>query len=194
MIDIFLPKTDDNNKQATLKSIASQSGVARVLDFPDGPVKASQTMIAIAGQAQAPYTMIYFKEQALQMGYLSTERWLQVAETGDAAMLYSDHYNTTAEGLRKDAPVIDYQQGSLRDDFDFGSLVMIRTEVLKQAARDLQGTDYQAADGTPCVWPSQGQDVWSISPSRCIRKWNLTPVSRARSFSTMLIPATVPPR
>lgn len=145
MIDIFLPKTDDNNKQATLKSIASQSGVARVLDFPDGPVKASQTMIAIAGQAQAPYTMIYFKEQALQMGYLSTERWLQVAETGDAAMLYSDHYNTTAEGLRKDAPVIDYQQGSLRDDFDFGSLVMIRTEVLKQAARDLQGTDYQAA-------------------------------------------------
>ncbi len=47
MIDIFLPKTDDNNKQATLKSIASQSGVARVLDFPDGPVKASGAGVTV---------------------------------------------------------------------------------------------------------------------------------------------------
>ena len=43
-----------------------------------------------------------------------------------------------------EAPVIDYQQGSLRDDFDFGSVLLFRTDALKAAAKQMTES-YQAA-------------------------------------------------
>jgi hypothetical protein len=49
---------------------------------------------------------------------------VQVAQMTGAGMVFADHYNVSAEGLRTDAPVIDYQLGSLRDDFDFGSVIL----------------------------------------------------------------------
>ena len=59
-------------------------------------------------------------------------------------MIYADHYNLAADGTRSDAPVIDYQMGSLRDDFNFGSVILFRTESLKAAA-NMMKADYQAA-------------------------------------------------
>ena len=59
-------------------------------------------------------------------------------------MIYADHYNIAADGTRSEAPVIDYQAGSLRDDFNFGSVLLFRTESLKEAA-SMMKADYQAA-------------------------------------------------
>ena len=47
-------------------------------------------------------------------------------------MVYADHYNVVGD-VRSNAPVIDYQQGSLRDDFNFGSVLMFNASVLKNA-------------------------------------------------------------
>lgn len=42
------------------------------------------------------------------------------------------------KGERTPHPVIDYQLGSVRDDFDFGSLLMFRTDYLKRAINEIE--------------------------------------------------------
>lgn len=61
------------------------------------------------------------------------ERMMHIAEDSDAGMVYADHYQI-ADGKQTNAPVIDYQFGSLRDDFNFGSVLLFNTSKLKEAA------------------------------------------------------------
>lgn len=49
----------------------------------------------------------------------------------DASMLYCD-YNKVIDGVLSAASTIDYQFGSLRNDFDFGAVVAIRVSALKK--------------------------------------------------------------
>jgi hypothetical protein len=67
----------------------------------------------------------------------------RIAEDTQAGMLYADHYQVV-EGNRKSAPVIDYQKGSLRDDFDFGSVLFFDSVILKDAVSEME-TNYQYA-------------------------------------------------
>ena len=71
----------------------------------------------LAEHAVASYVLLCLKPFALQLGESALERMMLVAGDTEAAMLYSDHY-TMEQGVRKQHPVIDYQQGALRDDFD----------------------------------------------------------------------------
>ena len=50
-----------------------------------------------------------------------------------AELVYSDYYEERHEGTGVNVakhPVIDYQLGSVRDDFDFGSVLMFRSSSL----------------------------------------------------------------
>jgi hypothetical protein len=58
---------------------------------------------------------------------------LTIADDTNAAMVYADYFNK-ADNTSKEMPLIDYQMGSLRDDFDFGSVLLYRTDSLKNAA------------------------------------------------------------
>lgn len=91
---------------------------------------------AIAEKASAAYTLIYTKTAELSFGYLALDRMLQIAENSGAGMVYSDHYQLK-EGKKTNAPVIAYQQGSLRDDFDFGSVLFYETSALKNAVAQM---------------------------------------------------------
>lgn len=97
----------------------------------------------IAGQAVSPYTLLYIKAFRLDWVHYALERMLQIAADTDAAMLYSDRF-INVDGCIKYAPVIDYQDGSLRDDFDFGSVLLFKTSSLKDAAAKMT-TDYKFA-------------------------------------------------
>jgi hypothetical protein len=78
------------------------------------------------------FTLIYSKAFSLDMGKLAINRMVQVCDFTDAGMVYSDYYENR-KGNFSPHPVIDYQEGSLRDDFNFGSLTLYRTSVLKDA-------------------------------------------------------------
>ena len=93
----------------------------------------SSTIKRLATEATGDYTLLYIKDTEVVWGYLAQERMKQVMDATGAAMVYADRY-VIKDGQREQAPVIDYQKGSLRDDFDFGAVVMIRTSVLKEAA------------------------------------------------------------
>ena len=93
----------------------------------------------IAAEADTDYTLIYTRPTELTFVQQGLERMVQVADDTLAAMVYSDHFNGSDR-----APVIDYQQGSLRDDFDFGGVQLYRTGVLKNAVAGMD-RDYAYA-------------------------------------------------
>ena len=93
----------------------------------------SEAIKRLATEATGDYTLLYIKDTEVVWGYLAQERMKQVMDATGAAMVYADRY-VIKDGQREQAPVIDYQKGSLCDDFDFGAVVMIRTSVLKEAA------------------------------------------------------------
>lgn len=158
VVDCFIPMTSAEALNKTLAGLQNDELVNRIIILQtndenitdvDGvlkidTLKSSDTMRKIAMAAEAPYTLVYMKEQYMEMGLYALERMVRIADYTDAVMTYADHYNISAEGLRSEAPVIDYQQGSLRDDFDFGSVLLFRTDALKAAAKQMTES-YQAA-------------------------------------------------
>ena len=103
-----------------------------------GRVCSTQAIRDIAQKANTPYTMICLKPH-IEWVYLGQERMVQVLEMTNATMVYADHF---ANGLQ--APVIDYQIGALRDDFDFGSVLLWDTSKLKALVAQMD-TDYEFA-------------------------------------------------
>lgn len=81
---------------------------------------------------RTPYLLIYTKPHPLDMGYMALERMCDYLGAPESGMVYADHYQMT-EGVRKPHPVIDYQPGSVRDDFDFGSVLLFKTAALQEA-------------------------------------------------------------
>ena len=81
---------------------------------------------------RTPYLLIYTKPHTLDMGYMALERMCDYLAAPESGMVYADHYQVT-EGVRKPHPVIDYQPGSVRDDFDFGSVLLFKTAALQEA-------------------------------------------------------------
>ena len=104
-------------------------------------LSSSHFVSLLAENAMATYALLCLKPFALQLGEQALERMMLVAGDTEAAMVYSDRY-TMEEGTRKAHPVIDYQEGALRDDFDFGSVWLVRTSLLHQYAAHEHGHDY----------------------------------------------------
>lgn len=104
----------------------------------------SDLIMRIAEHAISDYVLLSLKSVPLVLGSSALERMMQVAADSQAALVYSDRY-TIENGERKAHPVIDYQEGSLRDDFDFGSLLLIRTSLLHQYAISGKEADYRYA-------------------------------------------------
>ena len=113
----------------------------------------SSTFVSLlAEHAVASYVLLCLKPYALQLGESALERMMLVAGDTEAAMLYSDRYEVrwkTEEGKSERClerhPVIDYQEGALRDDFDFGSVWLVRTDLLHQYVASDHERDYQYA-------------------------------------------------
>ena len=105
--------------------------------------QSTQAMKAIAAHSDVPYTLLYTKPTELKLGQFALERMVQVMEMTQAGMTYADHFQQI-DGTQKTAPVIDYQLGSLRDDFDFGSVLLFQSDVFKKAVKSSK-ENYQYA-------------------------------------------------
>ncbi len=131
-IDCFIPFVSEDQVAATAANLSAEAEVSSVNRIDAASFRSTAAVRRMAATATAPFTMIYTKTTDLSFGNFALERLLSVAEDSSAAMVYADHFNET-DGVRSFAPVIDFQFGSLRDDFDFGSVMLYRTSVLKEA-------------------------------------------------------------
>ena len=110
--------------------------------FLPGRVCSTKAIREIADKASAAYTMICLKPE-IQWVYLGQERMVQVMAMTGATMVYADHFAKMDESV-SEAPVIDYQRGALRDDFDFGAVQLWDTKRLKALVAQMD-TDYEFA-------------------------------------------------
>ncbi|VBB47577.1 Glycosyltransferase group 2 family protein [uncultured Paludibacter sp.] len=147
-INCFIPYEEVAQVEQTIKNLKKSNLVTKIyllstsnLPSVDGcevivtkGLKSTDAIRKIAEKTDADYTLIYTKTTTLQWVNYSVERMVAIADDANAAMAYADHFKE-ANGVREEAPVIDYQFGSLRDDFDFGSVLLYRTSVLKDAVK-----------------------------------------------------------
>ena len=96
----------------------------------------TETYRYIAAESHTPYTLVCRTKQHVRLGRRALERMTDYLSVPSCGMVYADRYEET-EGELRPHPVIDYQAGSVRDDFDFGSLILYRTEALKQAVFEI---------------------------------------------------------
>lgn len=144
-IDCFIPWQSDGQVAATLQQLKADEQVKDVHFLrEDGPGNID-TLRWIAERATASYLLLYTKYDTLQLGYYALTRMLTIAEDSGALMLYADHYIKTPSNSPSMGSTIDYQLGSVRDDFQMGSLLLIRTSALKDYVAQAQGVNYKFA-------------------------------------------------
>ena len=129
-IDCFVAWQSDEQVEATGQELRADGHVHEV-HFLKNNLGESDTLEWVAEQATAPYVLLYSKYDRLRLGYHALHRMLDIAQGSDALMWYADHYILSPDGSRSPMPLIDYQVGSVRDDFQMGSLLLIRTEALR---------------------------------------------------------------
>ena len=100
-------------------------------------------MERIAEIVNTRYVLLQITDEDIELGPFAPERFYTIAEMKQAGLVYAD-YREEKEDKFIPHPLIDYQEGSLRNDFDFGKLLFIRTSALKKAIRQATG-DYQHA-------------------------------------------------
>ncbi|MBQ0123159.1 MAG: glycosyltransferase family 2 protein [Bacteroidales bacterium] len=159
-VNFFIPFQDESQVSQTVANLKAQELVNKIYLLHAGENKVPSTVLgcevievpglnsthamkAIAQKADARYTAISTKFTTLSFVLFALERMECLIEDSGADMVYADHFNQTGE-VRTDAPVIDYQFGSLRDDFDFGSLLFYRTDAVKKAVAKMD-VDYKFA-------------------------------------------------
>ncbi len=106
-------------------------------------MQSTATVRQIAEKSDATYSLIYTKDTMLELGQYALERFARIATDTEAGMVYADHYQVVG-GVRSNHPVIDYQEGSLRDDFNFGSVLFYNAKRLRKAAEKMT-ENYQFA-------------------------------------------------
>ena len=161
-IDLFLPCEYIDDAQNALSVLHEYKTVQHIhflvsADFaahhqvPEGctfvitdRLESSNTIVSIAENTDADYVMICTRHTTIGWGNNTLERFLRVADDTDAVMVYADHYKMV-EGQMEKHPVIDYQSGSLRDDFDFGSLWCIKAQALADYIAQPDREEYQFA-------------------------------------------------
>lgn len=161
-IDLFLPCEYIDDAQNALSVLHEYKTVQHIhflvsADFaahhqvPEGctfvitdRLESSNTIVSIVENTDADYVMICTRHTTIGWGNNTLERFLRVTDDTDAVMVYADHYKMV-EGKMEKHPVIDYQSGSLRDDFDFGSLWCIKAQALADYIAQPDREDYQFA-------------------------------------------------
>lgn len=161
-IDLFLPCEYIDDAQNALSVLHEYKTVQHIhflvsADFaahhqvPEGctfvitdRLESSNTIVSIVENTDADYVMICTRHTTIGWGNNTLERFLRVADDTDAVMVYADHYKMV-EGKMEKHPVIDYQSGSLRDDFDFGSLWCIKAQALADYIAHPDREEYQFA-------------------------------------------------
>lgn len=157
-LTVFLPYNQNDFTLQTLDAMASSDLVAGIrlmtqsasgVDRPktqDLLVReplSSETLRKIAEAADSDYTAILTRDTQIDLGQFALDRFLQVADDTGAGLIYSDFIEIKGDA-RTNHPVNDYQFGSVRDDFDFGPLLVFRTEALKEAVAAFE-SDYHHA-------------------------------------------------
>lgn len=160
-IDCFLTQGEEKETEE-LVSLLQANNIVHNIYKVGSRMMSTAAIKEIAGQAEADYVLMYTKPTALTPGAGMLERMLLVIRDSGAAMVYSDYY-TMEDGCLKKHPVIDYQTGAIRNDFDFGSVTLVDTRLLKEYARTTKAEYKYAAMYDLRLFLSRKGDIFHLN-------------------------------
>jgi hypothetical protein len=152
-ITCFIPFTDKVSIDCTIKSLKGSGVVEKIYIVMDEtetianhdpdvqfikskPFASTSSLKKMSGSVSTEYTLIYNKSFPLDLGKFALERMIQVSENTNAGMVYSGYFENKENKLSAH-PVIDYQEGSLRDDFNFGSVLLFKSNLFRDACNQM---------------------------------------------------------
>lgn len=143
-VELFLPLFTDVFEPSSIAGYLSHPAVKDIWLWSSGPLNCelpekvhvlqaesltgSALFFDMASRATADY-VLYFGKSDVQVDMEKLCTMLESAPE-EASMIYSHYMKRVGDDLLE-APTIDYFAGSLRNDFDFGSLLLFRTSALK---------------------------------------------------------------
>lgn len=147
-IDLVLPNFEKNTFDDTVSKFKDYSIINNIIalsidpskkfnsyDIPIDSLYSSGTINKISNVVNADYIIYITKNTLINFNSFSLERFLNVAQNTNAGIVYSNYYETKDDKIQKH-PVIEFQLGSLRDDFNFGAVLFIKSEALKKAVNE----------------------------------------------------------
>ena len=141
-IECFVPSMSGEDISTTVESFSRSHSFTGVTILSGVSLRSTETLRSIAEAVSHKYVLLYTKDTPLEMGMFALDRLLGIAEDSGADMLYADHYRLMEDGSRQRHPLIECQKGALRDDFDFGSVLVFKSSSFKRAVRAMDA-DYE---------------------------------------------------
>ena len=145
-IECFIPSMSGEDISTTVESLNRSEAFTGVTILSGVSLRSTETLRSIAEAVSEKFILIYTKDMPLEMGMFALDRIVSIAEDTGADMLYADHYKLISKedgtSERKRHPLIECQKGALRDDFDFGSVLVFRSTSFKRAVRAME-SDYE---------------------------------------------------
>ena len=141
-IECFIPSMSGEDISTTVESFSRSHSFTGVTILSGVSLRSTDTLRSIAEAVSHKYVLIYIKDEPLEMGMFALDRVLAIAQDTGADMLYADHYRLMEDGSRQRHPLIECQNGALRDDFDFGSVLVFKSSSFKRAVRSMS-EDYE---------------------------------------------------
>jgi hypothetical protein len=99
-----------------------------------GPFTSQATVNLMLDQIRTKYLLLLPRTRQVSIEPKSLERFIETAKSTRAGLIYSDFYDETGQG-RTLHPLSDYQFGSVRDDFDFGPIILFSVDAIRGALK-----------------------------------------------------------
>jgi hypothetical protein len=148
-ITVFLPYSSEEYFLHTVNQFSESLLVQQIIVAHDGEctplskkcagmkvngLRSGATWNALVRIVKTKYLLVINEAQSITLNQAALERFIAVVRDTQAGMLYSDYYEVK-EGKRSDHPTIEYQLGSIRDNFDFGALLFFSMASMKQSLK-----------------------------------------------------------
>ena len=149
MITVLIPFSTESYFESTLAQFIESPFVKKILIAHDGQysgthdkckgikvdsLTSGKTLSAVVEKLSTEFLLLINQAQSITFNQAALERFVHIAEDTGAGMVYSDFYEVK-EGKRTEHPTIDYQLGSIRDNFDFGAVMFFSVSAVKKALK-----------------------------------------------------------
>jgi hypothetical protein len=154
-ITVVLPFSPEPYFEQSMNFLAAEPAIKKIIVAHDGSftgtfakteaiqvesLTSGKTLNAIISTLSTAHLLFITQAQEIVFGQRAIARFLDIAAQTNAGMVYSDYYDIK-NGVRADHPVNDYQFGSIRDNFDFGAVMMFSRAAIKKAIAKLGKID-----------------------------------------------------
>ncbi len=146
-ITVVLPFSAEPYFEQTLHTLASEASVRKIIVAHDGSfagtfpkaegmkvdsMTSGKTLNAVAAKLSTTFLLFITQAQEMVFGQRAIARFVDIATQTKAGMVYADYYDIK-NGSRAEHPVNDYQFGSIRDNFEFGAVLLFSRTAVKKA-------------------------------------------------------------